>query len=113
MVGIVITQQRRDSTSFTAEGVKLTAHSPLAVGDVIDDETLTAIGEQYDKSAAQITLWWLLQQPMVSAIPMPSSPEHIRENFDVFDFELGDKDVHDIFDLQDGLPADLGDRLSV
>jgi diketogulonate reductase-like aldo/keto reductase len=60
-----------------------------------------------------VTLWWLLQQPMVSAIPMSSSAEHIRENFDVFDFELNDEEVRTVFDLQNGLPANLADRLSV
>lgn len=95
------------------ENVMLTAYSPLAVGDVSDDETLSEIGERYNKSAAQVTLRWLLQQPMVSTIPMSSSPEHIRENFDVFDFELDDEDVRAVFDLQDGLPDDLADRLSL
>ncbi|ADJ16599.1 aldo/keto reductase [Halalkalicoccus jeotgali] len=95
------------------ENVMLTAYSPLAVGDVSDDETLTAIGQRYNKSAAQVALRWLVQQPMVSAIPMSSSAEHIRENFDVFDFELNDEDVRAIFDLQDGLPDDLADRLDI
>lgn len=95
------------------ENVMLTAYSPLAVGDISDDETLREIGERYNKSAAQVTLRWLLQQPMVSTIPMSSSPEHIRENFDVFDFELNDKDVRAVFNLHDGLPDDLADRLGV
>lgn len=95
------------------ENVMLTAYSPLAVGDVSDDETLTAIGDRYGKSAAQVALRWLIQQPMVSTIPMSSSPEHIRENFDVFDFELDDEEVRDVFDLQGGLSDDLADRLGV
>lgn len=95
------------------ENVMLTAYSPLAVGDVSEDETLTAIGERYNKSAAQVALRWLVQQPMVSAIPMSASTEHIRENFDIFDFGLDNKDISDIFDLQDGLPDDLADRLGI
>jgi diketogulonate reductase-like aldo/keto reductase len=50
---------------------------------------------------------------MVSAIPMSSSAEHIRENFDGFDFELNDEEVRTVFDLQNGLPTNLADRLSV
>lgn len=95
------------------EDVMLTAYSPLAVGDVSDDETLAAIGERYDRSAAQVALRWLLQQPMVSAIPMSASDEHIRENFDVFGFELDDEEISEVFDLQGGLPVDLADRLGV
>lgn len=95
------------------ENVMLTAYSPIAVGDVSDDETLTEIGERYNKSAAQVALRWLVQQPMVSAIPMSSSAAHIRENFDVFDFELADSEVRQIFDLQRGLPDDLADRLGM
>lgn len=44
---------------------------------------------------------------------MSSSPEHVRENFDVFDFELDDEEVRDLFDFQGGLPDDLADRLGV
>lgn len=42
-----------------------------------------------------------------------SSAEHIRENFDVFDFSLDEEDVRAVFDLQGGLPDDLADRLDV
>lgn len=95
------------------EGVMLTAYSPLAVGDVVGDETLESIGDRYEKSASQVALRWLLQQPMVSTIPMSSSPEHIRENFDVFDFELEDDEMRAVFDLQGGLPEELADGLEV
>ena len=95
------------------EGVMLTAYSPLAVGDVVGDETLASIGERYGKSAAQVALRWLIQQPMVSTIPMSSQPEHVRENVDVFDFELAGEELREVFELQGGLPDDLADRLGV
>ena len=95
------------------EGVMLTAYSPLAVGDVVGDEVLESIGERYGKSAAQVALRWLLQQPMVSPIPMSSSPGHIRENFALFDFELDDAELREVFELQGGLPEELADRLGL
>lgn len=110
---LVVGEPDVDPVARIDKSVMLTAYSPLAVGDVNDDETLTEIGDRYNKTAAQVALRWLLQQPMVSTIPVSSSSEHIRENFDVFDFELDDEEVRDVFDLQDGLPDDLADRLGV
>ncbi len=95
------------------EGVMLTAYSPLAVGDVVGDEVLESIGERHDKTAAQVALRWLLDQPMVSPIPMSSSPGHIRENFALFDFELDDEELREVFELQGGLPEELADRLGL
>jgi diketogulonate reductase-like aldo/keto reductase len=94
------------------EDVMLTAYSPLGVGDLLEDDTLAAIGDAHGKTAAQVAIRWLLQQPQVSTIPMSSSPDHVRENFDVFDFELDDEEMREIFsltgDLDDDLAADLG-----
>lgn len=70
----------------------LTAYSPLAHGRVVGDPELTAIGEQYGKSAGQVALRWLLDQPNVTTAPKASSHERRQENFEVFDFELSDAD---------------------
>ncbi|MFC6722838.1 aldo/keto reductase [Halobium palmae] len=79
------------------ENVTLTAYSPLDVGGVLDDPTLKGIGDQYGKTSSQVSLRWLLQQEMVSTVPKSADEEHIRENFDVFDFELTDEEMGDIF----------------
>jgi diketogulonate reductase-like aldo/keto reductase len=47
-----------------------------------------AIGKKHGKSAAQVTLRWLIQQDDVIAIPKTSKPERLKENLDVFDFRL-------------------------
>lgn len=73
--------------------ITLTAYSPLAEGLLVDDEDLQAIGERYDKSAAQVAIRWLAQQDNVVTIPKASSPRHIRQNYDVFDFELTDREM--------------------
>ncbi|QFU81425.1 aldo/keto reductase [Natronorubrum aibiense] len=77
----------------------LTAYSPLGEGSIATDETLAEIGATYDKTAAQVALRWLLQQETVSAIPKASSQEHLRENIDIFDFELTDAEMDHIFAL--------------
>jgi 2,5-diketo-D-gluconate reductase B len=68
----------------------LTAYSPFAHGHVHQDPTLTEIGARHDKSAGQVALRWLLDQPNVAAIPKASSHERRAENLDVFDFALDD-----------------------
>ena len=70
----------------------LTAYSPLAHGKVVGHPELTAIGEQYGKSAGHVALRWLLDQPYVTTLPKASSHERRLENFQVFDFELSDAD---------------------
>ncbi|HEX7290881.1 MAG TPA: aldo/keto reductase [Conexibacter sp.] len=68
----------------------LTAYSPFAHGHVHDDPILQEIGARHGKSAGQVALRWLLDQPNVCAIPKASSRARRAENLDVFDFELDD-----------------------
>ncbi len=68
----------------------LTAYSPFAHGHVHDDPELARIGARHGKSAGQVALRWLLDQPNVCTIPKASSHERRAENLDVFDFELDD-----------------------
>ena len=75
----------------------LTAYSPLAHGGVLNDPILTDIGERYEKTAAQVTLRWLVQQPNVLTVPKATSREHLAENLDVFDFELTDEEMDRIY----------------
>jgi 2,5-diketo-D-gluconate reductase B len=84
----------QDELLRTAEerDLMLTAYSPLARGRVPRDPELTAIGEQHGKSAGQVALRWLLDQPNVTAVPKASSHERRLENLDVFDFVLSDAD---------------------
>ena len=94
--------------------VCLTAYSPLAEGAVPGDDRLAEIGEPYEKSASQVALRWLVQQPNVAAIPKASSREHIEANADIFDFELSDDEMAAVADVGGGvwdqLAATLGLR---
>lgn len=83
-------------------GMMLTAYSPLARGDVPGNEELGRIGERYDKTEAQISLRWLVQQDGVSAIPKAATAEHREQNFDIFDFELTGKEMEEISELARG-----------
>ncbi|MGJ4959866.1 aldo/keto reductase [Bradyrhizobium sp. HKCCYLRH2015] len=77
-------------------GIALVAYSPIAKGKIKNDPTLTRIGRAHGKSPAQICLRWLAQQSVV-AIPRTSKIERLSENLDVFDFELSEQDMADIF----------------
>jgi diketogulonate reductase-like aldo/keto reductase len=78
----------------------LTAYRPLSRGGILNDETLREIGETHGKTAAQVTLRWLIQQEKVAAIPKASSEEHLKANFDVFDFELNDEEMERVSELR-------------
>ena len=71
----------------------LTAYAPVARGAVHEDPVLRAIGADHGKSAAQVALRWLVQQPRVLAIPKAASPEHQRANLEIFDFALSDDEM--------------------
>jgi 2,5-diketo-D-gluconate reductase B len=76
--------------------VLVTAYAPLARGQVAEDDTLKRIGDKHGRSAGQVAMRWLLDQPGVSPIPKASSQERRRENLDVFDFTLDDEDREQI-----------------
>lgn len=80
--------------------IMLTAYAPLAKGKVNESEELQEIAANYDKSAAQVALRWLIEQENVVAIPKSSSEEHLKQNFDIFDFYLEDEDFDRIDQLE-------------
>ncbi|MGJ4886709.1 aldo/keto reductase [Bradyrhizobium sp. HKCCYLR20261] len=77
-------------------GLAVVAYSPIARGKIKNDPTLTRIARAHGKSPAQICLRWLVQQNAV-AIPRTSKIERLSENLDVFEFELSEQDMADIF----------------
>ena len=77
-------------------GMALVAYSPIAKGRIKGDQLLGQIGSKYRKTAAQICLRWLVQQNVV-AIPRTSKIERLSENIDIFDFELSDDEMRQIF----------------
>ena len=82
--------------------ILLEAYSPFAHGRLHGDPVLTEIGEAYGKSAGQVALRWLIDQPGVCALPKATAPERIRQNLDVFDFALSDEERRRIDGLERG-----------
>jgi 2,5-diketo-D-gluconate reductase B len=76
----------------------LVAYSPVAKGRIKGDATLTQIGRTHDKTAAQVCLRWLVQQN-VAAIPRTSKIERLSENIEIFDFELSEEEMNQIFQM--------------
>lgn len=72
----------------------LSAYSPLAKGEVMHASLIRKIAAKYNKTPAQISLRWLIQQDNVVAIPKAADPVHRENNFKIFDFELTEDDMN-------------------
>lgn len=87
-------------------GVAIEAWAPFGEGKngMFTNETLVNIGKKYGKSAAQVILRWLIQRGVIIACKS-THIERMKENFDVFDFELSDMDMENInaLDSKDSL----------
>lgn len=68
------------------------AWSPLAQGDLLEDDTIATIAAHHERTPAQVILRWHLQVGNV-VIPKSATPSRIRENFELFDFELSEDDM--------------------
>jgi len=91
--------QTRVLDACAHHSMALVAYSPIAKGRIRNDQTLLRIGQAHGKTAAQVCLRWLVQQN-VSAIPRTSKIERLSENMDIFDFELSDAQMRQIFRLR-------------
>ncbi|TSE16801.1 aldo/keto reductase [Arthrobacter sp. KBS0703] len=85
-------QQRDVAASNAAHGVATEAWSPLAQGAVLGEPAVTAIAAEHGVSPAQVILRWHLQQGRI-IIPKSVTPARIRENLDLFGFELADTEL--------------------
>lgn len=72
--------------------IKVTAWGPLGQGRLLDHPVLKEIGEKYGKTVAQVILRWHLQNDVI-VIPKSTRLERIKENADIFDFELSAEDM--------------------
>ena len=81
-------------------GVKMEAWAPFGEGrnNLFDNDTLINIGKKYNKSSAQVMLRWLIQRGVIIACKS-THVDRMKENFDVFDFELSDDDMKEINEL--------------
>lgn len=82
-----------------AAGVSVTAYYAMADGKSARDPVLAEIGRAHGKSAAQVALRWLVQQPDVVALSKTAKVSRLGENLAVFDFELSEEEMARIFAL--------------
>lgn len=85
-------------------GMGLMAWYPLGHGDktLIEQPIFGELGKKYGKTNAQIILRWHVQSGNV-VIPGSKNPDHIRDNFDIFDFTLTDEDMAEIAKVDKGV----------
>ncbi|MFD6275607.1 aldo/keto reductase [Streptomyces sp. NPDC060209] len=83
-------------------GIATEAWSPLAQGALLDDDVLVSLAGRHGKTPAQVVLRWHLQLGNV-VIPKSVTPARIRQNIDVFDFELSAADMDAIAGLDRGM----------
>lgn len=81
--------------------IKLMAWSPIMRGAVLSKELMVSLAEKYKKTVAEVILKWHIQRGVIP-IPKSSNEGRIKENFDVFDFNISEEDMKKIESLQEG-----------
>jgi 2,5-diketo-D-gluconate reductase A len=82
-------------------GIATEAWSPIAQGGVLGDPAVVAIADTAGKTPAQVVLRWHIQRGDI-IFPKSATPSRMKENFEIFDFELGERDVQAISALHRG-----------
>jgi 2,5-diketo-D-gluconate reductase A len=91
-----------DVRGFDArKGIATQAWSPIAQGKVLGDPVITRIAESVGRSPAQVVLRWHLQRGDI-VFPKSVTLQRVKENFELFDFELSSVDVNAINELDKG-----------
>ena len=85
-------QQTELRAEHAAHGIATEAWSPLGQGAALSDATITGLAKRHDVTPAQVVLRWHLQLGNI-VIPKSVTPARIRENFDVFTFDLSTEDL--------------------
>ena len=93
-------QEKELKELLAKEGIVIQAWYPLGHGDktLLEEPEFAKLGKKYNKSNAQIILRWHIQDGNV-VIPGSKNPAHIKDNFDLFDFELTEEEMKEIADI--------------
>lgn len=107
--------QREDEKKYLdSENILMQAWSPLAAGQsrLFENETLLQIAHNHNKTVAQIVLRWLVQRGIVPIVKS-SNPIRMKENLDIFDFEISQYEMEEIKKLDTGrtcfIPRNTGE----
>ena len=97
-------QEKQLKTFLDNEGIVIQAWYPLGHGDkaLLEEPLFSALGKKYGKSNAQIILRWHIQSGNI-VIPGSKNPDHIKDNFDLFDFALTDDEMAQIAAMDKGV----------
>jgi len=97
--------QRPDLLTYCREtDTVVEAAAPLARTDVFEDEVVQELADEHEKSPAQIVLKWAIERDVV-VLPRSSSPDHVRENLDLFDWDLPASDLERLDDRDRNYPV--------
>ncbi|WP_027962945.1 aldo/keto reductase [Halalkalibacillus halophilus] len=90
--------QREVKQYCEREDIKLEAWSPLKRGQVLEEDVIVSLAEKYQKTPAQIILRWDIEQEVIT-IPKSTNEKRMKENTDIFDFQLTKEEVETINNL--------------
>lgn len=93
--------QEKELKDFLAkEDIIIQAWYPLGHGDkaLLEEPLFSKLGKKYGKTNAQIILRWHIQDGNI-VIPSSKNPDHIKDNFDLFDFTLTEEEMAEISDI--------------
>lgn len=84
-------------------GTVIESWYPIGHGDknLINEPLFTKLGQKYNKTNVQIILRWHIQEGTI-IFPRSTNPVHIKENFDIFDFELAEDEMNEIRKMDNG-----------
>jgi diketogulonate reductase-like aldo/keto reductase len=96
-------QKTAMQNALKSQGIQLESWAPFAQGknNLFSNEPLKVISNKYNKNVAQVVLRWLIQREVV-VIPKSANRERMKDNFNVFDFELSADDMAAIKSLDKG-----------
>ena len=92
-------KQKTLQTFLNNHHILLEAYSPLARGDVFDNEIIKEIADKHNVTPAQISLAWILSDKHRIAIPKTSNPDHLQGNLDAIKVQLSAGDIEKISSL--------------
>ncbi len=81
--------------------------SPIACGKVLGDPVVVRIAKAYGVHPAQVVLRWHIQRGDI-VFPKSSHPQRMKDNFEIFDFDLGDEEIEALAALDKGEPGRMG-----
>ncbi len=86
-------QQKELRSVHAKHGIFTESWSPLGQGKLLQDSVILSMAKKHKKSSAQVIIRWHLQSNLI-VIPKSATPSRIKENFNVFDFELDSEDMN-------------------